>query len=185
MSAMNKKLLVVAAVCLIMSALPTEACAALGKPGVPNVSVQQEQTGGRVVKAAKETEEETAKWQQEMLESVNAQRKKAGLPALTLNEEICKAAQVRAKECKENYSHTRPNKQSCKTAMDEQGVEYSWWGENINEKQKTVASAMKSWMASDGHKANILNKNFTQIGFGRAKGSDGSYYWVQLFAKTK
>ena len=58
-------------------------------------------------------------------------------------------------------------------------------GENINEKQKTVQSTMQSWMESKGHKANILNEKYTKVGFGRAKDESGSYYWVQMFAKTK
>jgi len=44
---------------------------------------------------------------------------------------------------------------------------------------------MQSWMESKGHKANILNEKYTKVGFGRAKDESGSYYWVQMFAKTK
>ena len=56
--------------------------------------------------------------------------------------------------------HPPRNGRASRTAMDDQGVSYSWWGENINEEQDTVASTMKSWMASKGHKANILGENF-------------------------
>ena len=62
--------------------------------------------------------------------------------------------------------------------LDDAGVSYSWWGENINEKQKTVQSTMQSWMESKGRKANILNEKYTKVGFGRAKDESGSYYWV-------
>ena len=98
---------------------------------------------------------------------------------------LCEAAQVRAQACLGQYSPTPPDGRASRTAMDDQGISYSWWGENINEEQDTVASTMKSWMASKGHKANILGENFEQVGFGRAKDKDGSYYWVQLFAKCK
>ena len=121
----------------------------------------------------------------EMLDSINAARKKAGLQPLKLNEDACKAAQVRAKECLKKYDHTRPNGKSLTTALDEAGVKYSYWGENINEKQETVSSTMKSWMASKGHKANILGENFDSVGFGRAKDKNGSYTWVQMFYKAK
>ena len=40
---------------------------------------------------------------------------------------------------------------------------------------------MDSWMNSPGHKANILSKNFTEIGVGVAKNSDGTIYWTQQF----
>ena len=182
---MNKRqLAAMAAAAMMLICMPTTAFAALGRPGQPSASVQQQVKSERKVikKNAKETEEETAKWQ---LESVNKERKAAGLAELELDTQLCKAAQVRAQECLEQYSHTRPDGRASRTAMDDQGVSYSWWGENINEEQDTVASTMKSWMASKGHKANILGENFEQVGFGRAKDKDGSYYWVQLFAKCK
>ena len=120
-----------------------------------------------------------------MLDSVNAARKKAGVAPLELDKKVGKAAQLRANECKQSYDHTRPNGKKSKTALDDAGVSYSWWGENINEKQKTVQSTMQSWMESKGHKANILNEKYTKVGFGRAKDESGSYYWVLMFAKTK
>lgn len=185
---MNKRqLAAMAAAAMMLICMPTTAFAALGRPGQPSASVQQQVKSERKVikKNVKETEEETAKWQQQMLESVNKERKAAGLAELELDMKLCEAAQVRAQECLEQYSHTRPDGRASRTAMDDQGISYSWWGENINEEQDTVASTMKSWMASKGHKANILGENFEQVGFGRAKDKDGSYYWVQLFAKCK
>ena len=185
---MNKRqLAAMAAAAMMLICMPTTAFAALGRPGQPSASVQQQVKSERKVikKNVKETEEETAKWQQQMLESVNKVRKAAGLAELELDTQLCKAAQERAQECLVQYSHTRPVGRASRTAMDDQGVSYSWWGENINEEQDTVASTMKSWMASKGHKANILGENFEQVGFGRAKDKDGSYYWVQLFAKCK
>ena len=122
---------------------------------------------------------------QEAAQEKKSTTKKAGLQPLKLNEDACKAAQVRAKECLKKYDHTRPNGKSLTTALDEAGVKYSYWGENINEKQATVSSTMKSWMASKGHKANILGENFDSVGFGRAKDKSGSYTWVQMFYKAK
>ena len=120
-----------------------------------------------------------------MLTLVNAERKKAGLSALKLDEKMCEAAQVRAEECLKSYSHTRPNGKELTTALDEAGVKYSYWGENIHEKQTSVKGAMESWMDSEGHKANILGKNFNSVGFGRVKDKNGRYYMVQMFAKVK
>ena len=147
---MNKRqLAAMAAAAMMLICMPTTAFAALGRPGQPSASVQQQVKSERKVikKNVKETEE---KWQQQMLESVNKERKAAGLAELELDAALCKAAQVRAQECLEQYSHTRPDGRASRTAMDDQGVSYSWWGENINEEQDTVASTMKSWMASKG-----------------------------------
>ena len=140
---------------------------------------------GTAQQTQEKSEKEESEWEKKMLESINAARKKAGLKPLALDEEACKAAAVRAKECLTTYDHTRPDGSKLPTALDEQGVKYSYWGENINEKQATVSSAMKSWMASKGHKANILNKNFDSVGLGRAKDKKGTYTWVQMFFKAK
>ena len=79
---MNKRqLAAMAAAAMMLICMPTTAFAALGRPGQPSASVQQQVKSERKVikKNAKETEEETAKWQQQMLESVNKERKAAGL----------------------------------------------------------------------------------------------------------
>ena len=47
----------------------------------------------------------------------------------------------------------------------------------------TTDYVMDMWMGSSGHRANILNENFTDIGVGVVE-SDGYYYWVQLFPRA-
>lgn len=184
---LNKRYLAaLLAAAMIFSMAPTSAYAASLRLGGTKTETTQEaaQEKKSTTKKASSTQKES-EWQQEMLDSINAARKKAGLQPLKLNEDACKAAQVRAKECLKKYDHTRPNGKSLTTALDEAGVKYSYWGENINEKQATVSSTMKSWMASKGHKANILGENFDSVGFGRAKDKNGSYTWVQMFYKAK
>jgi len=82
-------------------------------------------------------------------------------------------------------SHTRPNGTSCFTVLSELGVGYSASGENIAAGQKTPQAVMESWMNSSGHKANILNPDFTHIGVGYAEGGNYGTNWVQLFVRTK
>ncbi len=137
-------------------------------------------------KAEQSTDDESeTDWQEEMLKSINAQRKKAGVAELKLDEALCEAAQIRADECLKSYSHTRPNGKKFTTVLDDKKIKYGYWGENINEKQESVSSTMKSWMSSEGHKANILKKEFDTVGFGRTKDSKGKYYWVQIFISAK
>lgn len=116
----------------------------------------------------------------EVVRLVNVEREKAGLNPLTADSTIQKAAYVRSMEQKQLFSHTRPNGSSCFTALDEEGVSYRGAGENIAMGQKTPADVMKAWMNSDGHRANILNKNFTHIGVGYYT-NNGTAYWTQLF----
>ena len=54
-------------------------------------------------------------------------------------------------------------------------------GENIAWGQKTPEEVMKGWMNSEGHRANILNKNYTSIGVGYYQNAGGVNYWTQIF----
>lgn len=116
-------------------------------------------------------------------ELVNEERAKAGLPALTLSVEISNAALVRAKETVQSFSHTRPDGRNFSTALTDAGIRFTSSGENIAWGQKTPEAVMKAWMNSSGHRANILNKNYTQIGIGYHVTSSGTPYWTQLFLK--
>lgn len=116
-----------------------------------------------------------------VLELVNAERAKAGVAPLTLDTSAQAAAETRAKEIKSSFSHTRPNGSSFSTALTEAGVTYRASGENIAYGQKSPEAVMNGWMNSSGHRANILNKNFTSIGIGHYQDGAGVDYWTQLF----
>ena len=111
---------------------------------------------------------------------VNAERAKYGLSALKVGSRVQQAAQVRAKETVQSFSHTRPNGSSFSTALTEAGVSYTRSGENIAYGQSTPQQVVQAWMNSSGHRANILNENFTTIGVGYTV-SGGTAYWAQLF----
>lgn len=128
-----------------------------------------------------EPEESVLSYAQQVVKLVNEEREKAGLPALTVQKDITAAANVRAREIKQSFSHTRPNGSSFSTALKEQGVAYRGSGENIAWGQKTPEQVMKGWMNSEGHRANILNKNFKNIGVGYYQDEKGVNHWVQLF----
>lgn len=117
----------------------------------------------------------------QILNLVNAERAKAGLSELKLDLSVTAAANVRANEIKQSFSHTRPDGSSFSSALKEQGVSYKRSGENIAWGQKSPEQVMNAWMNSDGHRANILNKNFENIGIGYYEDENGVKYWVQLF----
>ena len=111
---------------------------------------------------------------------VNAERAKYGLSALKVDSRVQQAAQVRAKETVQSFSHTRPNGSSFSTALTEAGVSYTRSGENIAYGQSTPQQVVQAWMNSSGHRANVLNESFTTIGVGYTV-SGGTAYWAQLF----
>lgn len=119
----------------------------------------------------------------EVLRLVNIERSNAGLSAYTLDDTLCQAANIRAKEIVTLFDHTRPDGTRCFTVLDELGYSYMACGENIAEGQSTPAVVVNSWMNSAGHRANILNASFHKLGVGYFQTSAGyRYYWVQLFS---
>ena len=129
--------------------------------------------------------------EQEMLNSVNAERVKVGLSALTLNSTVNACARTRALELLEKMDHTRPDgsvfysvlpKGSYNTAGENIAAGYGY-GNGYGVAGK--GSVMEGWMNSPGHKANILKPEFTQLGCACAYVADDPngyyYYWVQIF----
>ena len=115
---------------------------------------------------------------------VNSYRNAAGLSSLKYSSAMQKAADTRAKECASSFSHTRPDGSKAYTALTERGLSFNAFGENI-----FAASGMSSvsaeyvveqWMASQGHRDNILRDGFTHMCIGVAS-QDDEVYVVQLF----
>lgn len=120
---------------------------------------------------------------QRVVDLVNEERAKENLSPLTVNASVQAAAQVRAKECEQYFSHTRPNGSSFATTLREQGVTYKSAGENIAWGQRTPEEVVTAWMNSSGHRKNIMNPNFTTIGVGYYENAKGTDYWCQLFTR--
>ena len=128
-------------------------------------------------------ESDVSQQAREVLRLVNAEREKQGLSSLTLSDKLTAVANEKARDMAENnyFSHTSPTYGSPFNMMQDFGITYKSAGENIAYNQKTAEQVMKDWLNSSGHRANILNASFTEIGVGYFKKSDGSTYWTQLF----
>lgn len=120
-----------------------------------------------------------------ILKLVNQERSKAGVPALTLSTKLTDIANTKAKDMgdKNYFSHQSPTYGSPFDMLKHFGVSYTYAGENIAAGQKSAQEVMQSWMNSSGHKANILNKNYTQLGVGFYEGGQYGTEWVQLFIR--
>ncbi len=116
----------------------------------------------------------------EVLNLVNAERAWVGVAPLRLAQDLQKASAVRARELVESFSHTRPNGSDCFTVMKNRG---RTCGENIAAGHATASETVNQWMNSAGHRENILNPAFRELGVGYAYEdySDYHHYWVQLF----
>lgn len=128
---------------------------------------------------------------QDIIDRTNALRKENGIAALTTSDKLMQAAQVRADEMAASgaYSHTRPDGRKYTTVTDCKYV-----GENIcqipliylvQQNATLHERAVLLWSNSDGHRKNMTNADYGEIGVGLAKGRDENgldcWYCVQLF----
>lgn len=118
---------------------------------------------------------------QAVVELVNEERAKEGLSPLSIDQSLCEAAEIRAAEIQESFSHTRPDGTSCFTALDEVGASYRKAGENLALGQSSPEQAVRDWMNSPGHRKNIMNSAYSRIGVAVQAASRG-YAWSQFFA---
>lgn len=115
---------------------------------------------------------------------LNADRAANGLPALKLNTSLVKLAENYAQDMinRKYFSHYNPEGQSPFDRMQQAGISYRAAGENLAI-NTSVTAAEKAFMNSAGHRANILNPNYTEVGVGVRTSSSGSVYVVQEFIK--
>lgn len=112
----------------------------------------------------------------------NAERAKNGLSALQIDRPLMAAAREKSQDMKTHnyFSHTSPTFGSPFDRLKALGIAYKSAGENIAKGQRTPEEVVQAWMNSEGHRANILNKDFTHIGVGYVQ--DGNI-WTQQFIK--
>lgn len=105
-----------------------------------------------------------------LLANTNERRIEHNLRALTHNPTLSKAAQAKAEDmiARNYWSHTTPEGKEPWIFLDQVGYRYAAAGENLAYGFSDSASAVAGWMNSPGHKANILNSNYSEVGFGIA-----------------
>ena len=119
-------------------------------------------------------------YETEVVRLVNNIRANNGLNPLTADWELSRVARYKSHDMKTNkyFSHTSPVYGSPFDMMKSFGISYRYAGENIAKGQSTPQAVVNSWMNSSGHRANILNKNYTHIGVGYV---ESGKYWTQMF----
>ncbi|MFZ7133420.1 MAG: SafA/ExsA family spore coat assembly protein [Eubacteriales bacterium] len=118
-----------------------------------------------------------------VIELTNQQRVKNGLKPVEYNWELCRVARYKSQDMmdKHYFSHTSPTYGSPFDMIKAFGISYRSAGENIAKGQSSAQAVVTAWMNSSGHRANILNSSYTQIGVGYAVDSSGTPYWTQMF----
>jgi len=118
--------------------------------------------------------------EREVVALVNQIRASYGLGQLTLNEELSRVARIKAEDMakKRYFSHNSPTYGSPFDMMRRFGISYRTAGENIAKCYSTAKAVVDAWMNSEGHRANILNPSFSQIGVGYTATGN---HWCQMF----
>ena len=126
-------------------------------------------------------------FEQRVLELTNAKRAEAGLPPLVLDSKLAAAADKHSQDmaAKNYFSHVEPDGDTLGVRVQDEGYRYLRVGENIAAGYKTPEAVVEGWMNSSGHRANILNPNFKELGVGYHKDPDAAdtydHYWTQVF----
>ena len=117
----------------------------------------------------------------ELFELTNAEREKAGVPALIHDPDLDAAATIRVTELDKLFSHTRPDGQHFASAFYEAEVTAGPWGENLAFSKRTPEEVIDGWMNSVPHREAMLDPKYTHLGIGVHMTDDGDTFWVQTF----
>jgi uncharacterized protein YkwD len=133
---------------------------------------------------------DAASLSREMLGRVNELRRSAGVPPLRLDDRLARAAQGHAQDMlgRSYYGHESPEKRGPLQRALAAGYRPAAVGENIARGELSVSEVLDGWAGSPGHRREMLDPGFTDVGFGFARGRSGDGYrilWVQLFGRER
>lgn len=126
----------------------------------------------------------------ELLDRVNAERRKARVPLLRLQHQLSRTAQGYAEDmlARGFYDHKSPEGTTVMDRAQAEGYRGRTAGENLADGAESVDEVMRGWMESKAHRENILSPIFREAGFGVAIGETADGYrilWVQCFGKPR
>jgi uncharacterized protein YkwD len=125
----------------------------------------------------------------EIASLTNAERQRAGLAKFIVSPLLMRAAQLHADQMasRGQMAHVLPGTRYPEPLDRLAAVGYDWqaYAENVAYGQGSPAAAVSSWMASPGHRANMLDPGLKEIGTAIADGSDGRPYFVQVFGTRR
>ncbi|MED4531067.1 CAP domain-containing protein [Metabacillus fastidiosus] len=157
------------------------------RPNVVPEQQQQERNGTSNVVPQQQQQENNpgttaniSQTAQKVIELTNAERRKNGLPDLKGDPSLSSVAQKKSEDMEKNhyFSHTSPTYGSPFDMMRNFGITYKTAGENIAQGQRSAEQVVQAWMNSEGHRKNILSRDFTHIGIGYEQSGN---HWTQMF----
>ncbi|GAX88538.1 CAP domain-containing protein [Effusibacillus lacus] len=122
-------------------------------------------------------------FERRVLELTNQARAANGLKPLRYNWEVTRVARHKSEDMRDRgyFSHQSPTYGSPFDMLRAYGVSFRGAGENIAAGQPTPEEVVKNWLNSPGHRRNIMNPSFTELGCGVALGGNMRVYYTQMF----
>ena len=119
-------------------------------------------------------------------DDTNAFRAQHSIRDLTWNPDVADVAQAYAEFMAEEsyFDHVDPDGQNPGDRLESAGLIYYYYGENINAGYYDAEDSMNGWINSPGHRDNLLNTNFTQIGVGTAYNPDDTFNWCTRYVQN-
>jgi uncharacterized protein YkwD len=122
----------------------------------------------------------------DVIDLTNVERRRHERAPLRANARLMRAAQMHAEQMARarQLAHVLPKATYPRAEDRIAATEYRWqtYGENVATGQSNAAAVLAAWMHSRGHRTNILNPDFTEMGAGYATDGAGRPYYVQVFA---
>src|SRR5262249_15144050 len=121
--------------------------------------------------------------EQEILERVNAARRAAGAGDLVPRRKLFKAARDHAGNIARYGQALRQlDGKGPEDRLSDQEYAFSNWAENLSVGRQLSRQAVDYWLKSAGHRINVLDRSFTEVGIGLGVGDDGKLYHDLLLA---
>lgn len=126
---------------------------------------------------------------EEVVRYTNDARARNGLPALRTSAKLAEAARIHAEQMAsaQRAAHTIANARypTMQDRINAVGYAYLQIAENVAWNQRGAQEVVAGWMTSSGHRANILDPGFTEIGAAMARSARGEPYWIQVFGRPR
>ena len=194
---MRKKAIVVAVILALVSAMTLANVAFAAQSDKPTDSPPGKAEAGKATAQTCDGESiELSKEEKLTLDLHNKTREENGLEQLCVDPRLTKAARAHSADMlkKRYFGHNSFDGKSSAERVKDSGYDWRVTGENIawgSGSFSNPKNRFEAWMKSEGHKNNILDKNFEQVGVGVAKrtlkkgGEEESIYTVDFGSKKK
>ena len=122
----------------------------------------------------------------ELIALINGEREAIGVPTLVVNWEVARLARNKSEEMTKHrlFGHESLVYGDPAQTLERFQVPYSAVGANIAMGQETAQEVLDAWLSSPGHRANLVNSEFSSAGVGLSWDENGIPYWTLILVDS-